>query len=129
MTLRDTIQRMEPPEAVEHLLYLLEQVSWVNEDAAHPTDVVDCTKSLRRILRALYDANGKTLSYKKLETVLYHDRHPDDDYPLAKSIIRVFVNKLRKNLRGHPWEIKVHYAAGYYLTTKGQTDGRTETSH
>jgi hypothetical protein len=118
-TLRRRVDDMKPLDAVQFLLSVIEQISWVSLESEHPTDIIDATISQRRLLRALYDANGKPLSKDALLAAMTSAYASADDVPQMK-VVDVQVCKLRPKLKGSRWEIVTIWGMGYQLNEVAQ---------
>lgn len=112
-SIRNRALEMKPLDAVEYLLGVIEQVSWACPELPHETDCVDLALTPRKVLRALYDADGKTLSREALHNVICAGKSAGE-IPGIK-IIDIFVFKIRAALKGHPWRIVTIWGQGYRL--------------
>gem|GEM_PF-4573471 len=111
--LRQIVEDMRPIDAVEYLIGVIEQLEAVKPRGSHPIDGIGVhwTETERRILVALYDANGP-LSRDAIFNALYFDRADADDLPSHK-IIDVMVFKIRRKLPAEFGAIKAEWAYGY----------------
>lgn len=113
-TVREQVQDMLPLDAVEYLLSVLEQTSWIALDDPHPTDKISVTRARRRVLRALYDADGQTVSKDALLTVTSAHYMTAEEAPDLK-LVDVYICHLRKAIKDEPWTIRTVWGVGYAL--------------
>ena len=113
-SIRARVEAMKPHDAIEFLLGVLEQVSWVDIHSEHPTDHIEVRPAIRPILRILWDASGRTVSKDHLLTAYTARRSIKQSFPDAK-IIDIQICHLRKALAGTDYEIKTVWGVGYRL--------------
>lgn len=109
---RQRAMSMRPAEAVEYLLGCLEVIAGPMLADAHPVDEwpVQFTKSERRIMAVLYDAQGAVVTQDALWRAVYFDNF--GDCPDLK-IVAVFVCKIRTKLPATLGRIKTHWGYGF----------------
>lgn len=77
---------------------------------------VKLTNSQRTLVKMLFDAKGRPISRGHLYGALYALK-PEADWPEDK-IIGVFICRIRRQLRGTPWEIQTLFGVGYVLVER-----------
>lgn len=122
-TIRQRVQKItsdEGPEgALEYVLDVFEQISWVHHIEVHPTDIVKVIGNKKTILRLLHDNIGKPLSHDSIYTAITAHVRDADSLPEPK-IVKVYVSLLRKKLIGTPWRIKTIWGHGYQMDEVSQ---------
>jgi hypothetical protein len=94
---RRRAEAMPPRDAVEYLLGVVENLLDVMGGHQHPVDGWARWRICeRRLVRALYDADGKLMTRQHLMSALYYDRSADE-FPMDK-IIDVFICRVRPRL-------------------------------
>lgn len=113
-TVRERAEGMKPLEAVDYLLCVLESVaaSMVSH-APHETDYLGLKGAKRRLLIALWDADGEILTHEACIRAMCVTESVDD-MPMTHNLVAVQISHLRRLL---PPEIKIKtvWGVGYRM--------------
>lgn len=93
-TLRDQVQDMRPVDAVEHLLYILEEILGPDAEVAEAKDRLKMTPTTARIYCALRRAAPRAVSHAQVQLVATA-RYAD---PAAPTVVATHISRLRRVL-------------------------------
>lgn len=110
---RDAVQDMQPLEAVE---YLLEVIEALRAPVHHEWQLpgVHLTRSERQIVYALVTSGPRILTRSRAMDALMFGREADD--PPQDKIVDVFVSRLRQKLSGCGITITTHWGQGWTIS-------------
>lgn len=113
-SIRQRAENMPLREAVDFLLECLESGFDALSHSEHEVDNlgIHLPPCERRILIALFEAEGRVLSRGQLLSAAHFGR--DKDYPLEKTV-DVWISRLRKKISGLPLKIRSRWGQGYFL--------------
>lgn len=111
-TARDYVQDMQPLDAIDYLIGVIEALTSADSDESHPVYDLPLTRSERRLVKLLMDRPNQPVRKKVIYDCIYHDRPDYDELPLQK-IIDVFVSKIRKKLPPEHGQIETIWGEGY----------------
>lgn len=112
-TWRDAVADMRPDEAVDHLAWLLDEITWRPELGREPLPGLVLRPMECKLLAVLHAAGGRVVPKRAALAALYDDR-PGGETPDAK-LLDVFVCHLRRRLAGTGVEIVTHWGEGWSL--------------
>lgn len=115
---RDKVNGLQPTQAVEFLLDLVEELMGEDVD---PSEIEQYKLSSKEktLLVALLSRKDRVVS----EGVLLQCLYPIGGYP-ESDIIKVYMCKVRKKIRNSPWVIYNVHGQGYRLEEKEQEQCR-----
>lgn len=113
-TWRDVIADMPVEDALEHLKWFLEEITWAPAHGRRPLPGIQLTPQEAKVLYCLDRANGKMVSIPALLAAAT-DNRDDGDTP-GEKLVSVLICKMRKKLKGTGVTIETFWSEGYGLS-------------
>lgn len=112
-TIRDKLEVLKPMAAVEYLLGIIENYEMISNDH-HEIDQMpfNLTPTERRLMMALYNANGRMVTKETLYNAMYIDALPGDD-PRDDKIVNVLICKIRQKMPESIGRIETVWGTGF----------------